>query len=286
MEANVTGSIREASVQVGIVIEAFMIIVLVVIIAVVVRKTIEKRLMKTMPPQIAVPMVKLTYYTIIILGVIAALSNLGINLSALLVAGGVAGIVLGFASQAIFSNLLSGLFLYIDRPFTVGDAIIIGEISGIVENITVFSTRVRQWDGVVARIPNEQVFRSVIQNPYASPIRRFEHHITITHVGDLDRAIAVIEEVLKNDQFVLVYPQPSVYADRIVENGVVIHVRAWAPTQYWFSTKNRIMKEIRRRLADEGIEVSVNLHMVWLRKYGKNEGDDHPEGSHTVVGSS
>ncbi len=286
MEANVTGSIMEASIQVGIVIETFMIIVLVVIIAVAVRKAIEKRLMKTLPPQIAVPMVKLTYYTIITLGVIAALSNLGINLSALLVAGGVAGIVLGFASQAIFSNLLSGLFLYIDRPFTVGDAIIIGEISGIVENITVFSTRVRQWDGVVARIPNEQVFRSVIQNPYASPVRRFEHHITVTHVGDLDRAIAVIEDVLKNDQFVLVYPPPSVYADRIVENGVVLHVRAWAPTQYWFSTKNRILKEIRRRLAEEGIEVSVNLHMVWLRKYGKSKGDDHPEGSHTVVGSS
>ncbi len=285
MESNVTSSLREASIQVGVVMQAFMIIVLVIVVAVVIRKAIEKRLMKTLPPQIAVPMVKLTYYTIITLGVIAALSNLGINLSALLVAGGVAGIVLGFASQAVFSNLLSGLFLYIDRPFTVGDAIIIGNISGIVENITVFSTRVRQWDGVVARIPNEQVFRSVIQNPYASPIRRFEHRITITHIGDLDRAIAVIEDVLKNDQFVLVYPQPSVYADSIVENGVVIHIRAWAPTQYWFSTKNRVLKEIRRRLEEEGIEVSVNLHMVWLRDYDRG-GDHPPGGSHSVAGSS
>ncbi len=253
--------------DVGVVVKALAVFGLSITIAYLIRLAIEKRIMRNIPRQVAVPLVRAIYYSIVFVGAVAALSISGVNLSSVLVAGGIVGIIIGFASQTVISNFLSGMFLYIDRPFAVGDPIIIGEVEGIVENITVFSTRVRQWNGVMARIPNENVFRSLIMNPYQNPIRRFEHVVVIAHDEDIDRAIAAAMSVMEEDSMVLVRPGPEVLVSSIDREGVVLSIRGWAPSQYWFSTKNRVLYGIKRKFEKEGIRFAVPPRDVWIRGF-------------------
>lgn len=257
--------------EVGNAAKALAVFSLSIVFAYLVRIAIERRVMKTLPRQIAVPLVKSIYYTIIFLGGVGALAAAGVNLSGLLVAGGIAGIILGFASQAVISNLLSGMFLYIDRPFTVGDPIILGDIEGIVENITVFSTRVRRWDGVIARIPNETVFRSTILNPYQNPVRRFEHLIVISHDSSVEEASRIALEVMEDDVLVLARPGPEVLVLEVRESGVLLSIRGWAPSQYWFSTKNRVLRRIKERFDEAGIRTGLPPRLVVFE-------DGHPGG--------
>jgi len=81
---------------------------------------------------------KMAYYTIIFIGFMVALPYVGFSLSGLLVAGGILGIVIGFASQTVVSNFISGIFLLIEKPMKVGDGVNIGDVSGVVESPTIF----------------------------------------------------------------------------------------------------------------------------------------------------
>ena len=142
--------------------KALAILVVTLIAGYIVGKRLRSILILRTSRDLATIISRAVSYTIYALGFMAALSQLGVNISVFLLAGGVAGIVIGFASQTIASNLLSGIFLYLDRPFKQGDPVIIGDVGGILHDISIFSTRVRRWDGVLVRIPNETVFRSKI----------------------------------------------------------------------------------------------------------------------------
>ena len=89
---------------------------------------------------------KVVYYAIIITGLISILSILGIKPAGFLLAGSVAGLVVGFASQNIVGNLVSGIFLMIEKPFKIGDQIHISDIAGFVDDIRMISSTIRKYD--------------------------------------------------------------------------------------------------------------------------------------------
>ena len=117
---------------------------------------------------------KILYYGSLIIVFISVLPLIGLDPSALLLAGGVTGIILGFASQNIVGNLVSGFFLMVERPIKIGDQVQINDISGYVTDIRIISTLIRTYDGLLVRIPNQQVFTTNITNIVGHPVRRFE----------------------------------------------------------------------------------------------------------------
>ena len=108
--------------------------------------------------------VKLIHTVIIFLVILSVLPLLGVNLAGLLVAGGIVALVIGFASQSTVSNLISGIFLMIDRTVKIGDSVNIGDVSGVIEDISIITTAVRTYDGLYVRLPNEKVFNTNITN--------------------------------------------------------------------------------------------------------------------------
>ncbi|HIE32398.1 MAG TPA: mechanosensitive ion channel family protein, partial [Methanosarcinales archaeon] len=207
-----------------------------------------------------------------IIAVLSVLPSLGLQPSGLLVAGGIAGIVIGFASQSIVSNLISGLFLMAERPIKIGDNVIIDGISGIVEDIHTVSTIIRTYDGLYVRIPNEKVFTNNIINYVANVARRFEYVVGIRYSDDADQAIWIIKDLIKEQPFALKRPSSQVFVDNLGDNSVNILVRIWAPTTDWYDLKMKLLWMIKKTLEENGIEIAFPQRVVWFAdEPGKRE---------------
>ena len=238
-----------------------------VIIAWIFRYLLRKSVMKKLPQYVYVPIEKLIFYGIIILGAITALRPLGFDLSGLLVAGGIVGIVIGFASQTVVANLLSGLFLFIDRPLKIGDAVKVEEgVEGRVVDISIFSTKIRKWDGCMVRVPNDKLFNNVILNFEGSPIRRVEFKIGISYSSDIEKAKKAILSIIEEHPFALVQPPPDIFVDDYGNSAIVLNVRCWAPSSVWFQTKKEIISKVKEALDKAGIEIPFPQRVVWLKK--------------------
>jgi len=209
-------------------------------------------------------LVKLLVFAIYTVAVIAIMGYVGINLSGLLVAGGIVGIVVGFASQSIVGNLISGIFLIIERPIQIGDQVHIDGTMGFVEDINIFSTTVRNYDGLFIRLPNEKVFTTSITNYVAHAVRRFEYTVGVRYSDDADRAITIIKELMETEPFVLVSPEPQAFVDNLGDNSVNIIVRIWSPVQVWYSIKMKMLWKIKARLEENGIEIAFPQRVVWF----------------------
>jgi small-conductance mechanosensitive channel len=218
-------------------------------------------------------LLKMVYYGIITVAFIAVLPTLGLELSGLLVAGGIAGIVIGFASQSVVSNLISGIFLISEKPIKIGDQVEIGEVRGFVEDIHILSTIIRTYDGLYVRIPNETVFTSNITNYVANVVRRFEYVVGIRYSDDAEKAVKVIKKVVEDHPFALRNPPPAVFVDNLGDNAVNIVIRIWAPAEVWYEVKMDLLWKIKKELEANGIEIAFPQRVVWFANKLKVENE-------------
>ena len=170
-----------------------------VIVARTVRLLFAKYYAPKLPVDSAKNFGKLIYFGIIILSFLVFTSTTGVDFSGLLVAGGIFGIVIGFATQSVVSNLISGIFLMIEKPVKQGDQIeVLGsDVTGTLLDISTFSVRVRKYDGTVVRIPNESFFTSNIRSLSSTPVRRSEAVVGIAYKEDIDGAISVMDKEIR-----------------------------------------------------------------------------------------
>lgn len=129
------------------------------------------------------------------LGVILMLSNLGVDVSAMLAGVGIGGIAIAFALQGILSDLFSSFSIYFDKPFKVGDYIVLGEHSGTVENIGVKSTRIRSLTGEEIIVSNQELTSTRVRNYQDLQERRVVHHFGILYETPAKQVRAVPEMV-------------------------------------------------------------------------------------------
>ncbi|MDY7031875.1 MAG: mechanosensitive ion channel family protein [Thermodesulfobacteriota bacterium] len=209
-------------------------------------------------------LVKVATYSIIVVAALWALTLLGLNLSGLLVAGGIAGIVIGFASQSIVGNLISGIFLIIERPIRIGNQVNVEGVFGFVEDIKIISTVIRTYDGLYVRIPNQKVFTSSITNFVGNVARRFEYVVGIRYSDDADKAIKIIKDLVEDHPFALKNPSPLIFVDNLGDNSVNIMVRIWAPSSDWYGVKTELLWKIKKSLELEGIEIAFPQRVVWF----------------------
>lgn len=252
----------------GITIESLLFFTLILVIGVLIARIVSINVRRALSERLPVNerelLTKLVYYGIVILALLAALPQLSVDLSGLLVAGGIAGIVIGFASQSVISNLISGLFLMFERPIRIGDNINVSDVTGSVEDIRVLSTVIKTFDGIYIRIPNEKVFTSNITNYVHNVARRFEYLISIRYQDDADLAIRIAKEVIEIHPFALRNPSPSVFVDNLGDNGVNLTVYIWAPARNWWEVRTDLLWKIKKALEENGIEIPFPQRTVWF----------------------
>jgi small-conductance mechanosensitive channel len=208
--------------------------------------------------------VKIISYAIIIIAVLSILPIVGVKLSGLLVAGGIAGLAIGFASQSIIGNLISGIFLIIERPINIGNSVNVDGTAGIVEDIRIISTTIRTFDGLYVRVPNQKVFTANITNFVANIARRFEYVVGIRYSDDADKALEIIKGIIEEHPLALKNPAPQVFVDNLGDNSVNIIVRVWGPATEWYGIKTELLLKIKKAIEKEGIEIPFPQRVVWF----------------------
>lgn len=123
-------------------------------------------------------------------------------------AAGIAGIAIGFASQTSISNIISGLFLISEKPFAVNDVIKAGDTTEIVLSIDLLSIKMRTFDNLYIRVPNEKIIKEELTNVTRFPIRRLNIDISVAYKEDLAR----VKERFESEGIEIPFPHISVYA--------------------------------------------------------------------------
>lgn len=226
-----------------------------------------------LPPDTRRTAGRIVYYGIVAIALLSALGVSGLDLSGIFLAGGIAGIVIGFATQSLFSNLISGIFLHIDKPMKIGDPVLVTgklpEVAGVVVEVTALSSRMRMFDGTYVRMPNSDVFLSQIRNFSSATARRVEMTIGIAYKEDTSKVIALIRKSLEEVPLVLVEPAPDLYVNELADSSVDINVWCWVPFSVWFDMKKQLLEQIKVLLDANGIEIPFPQRVVHTSRIEK-----------------
>ena len=236
-----------------------------IFISLLIRRIIYRVSIKFMPKDISSILSKVVYYVLVIIVVISTFGVLGVDLTGFIIAGGILGIILGFALQSITSNFVSGLFLFWERPLKIGDLVEIDGQIGRVVDISIISTKIVGLDGVLIRIPNEKIFQAIINNPSKTIARRIDFVVGISYRSDAEKAYNVIRDIVLKHPFVLVYPEPEIFVEELGDSSVNIRVRVWAPTSEWYNVRKELLWKIKKALDQAGIEIPYPQHDLWFR---------------------
>ena len=169
-----------------------------------------------------------SYYLILVLFLISALHELGFNLSVLLGAAGILTVAIGFALQTSASNVISGLFLMSERPFTEGDVIRVGTTTGEVLSVDLLSVKLRTFDNLFVRIPNESLIKSEVTTLTRFPIRRIDVLVGVAYKEDLKQVRAILDEVADKGPLCLEEPKPLYIFQGFGESSLDIQYSVWA----------------------------------------------------------
>ena len=194
-------------------------------------------------------------YTLLGLFVASALNALNFNLSVLLGAAGILTVALGFASQTSASNLISGLFLVLEGAIEVGDVIKVDAVTGEVLSVDLLSTKLRTFDNLLVRIPNETMVKTNIINYNRFPIRRFDLQIGVAYKEDLKQVAQVLRDVAAKNPLCLDEPAPLVMAQGFGESSVNYQFSVWAKSENWLELRNRMQLEVKAAFDEAGIEI-------------------------------
>jgi small-conductance mechanosensitive channel len=187
--------------------------------------------------------------------VITVLRQIGLDVSTLLGAAGIIGVAVGFASQTSVSNVISGIFLLSERPFEVGDVIKVGDITGIVSSIDLMSIKIRTFDNLFIRIPNQMVLNTEVTNITRFPIRRMDFTFQVAYKEDLERVRKVLLELVEANPYALKEPEPLWILQGFGESGINVLLGVWFQKQDFLNLKNSLLQEIKERFEREHIEI-------------------------------
>lgn len=199
------------------------------------------------------------------------LKAVGINITALLGAAGIAGIAIGFAAQTSVSNLISGVFLISEKPFEMGDVIQTGDITGTVLSIDLLSIKIQTFDNRFVRIPNETIIKTNVINLTKFPIRRMDIRFQVSYNADIEKVIDTCAKIAQRNRYALDNPEPLILVDSFDNSGINILFGIWFERSQLVSLKNSIIIDIQRRFAEEQIEIPYPKMDVYIKENGGME---------------
>ena len=203
-------------------------------------------------------LVKTSLIIIVIFALFTILPEFGINITAMLAGLGVIGIAVGFGAQSLIRDYLSGLFIILEDPYDVGDVIRVADIAGLVEEISLRRTILRDLDGIVHSVPNGEIKTA---SNFTYRYSRVNLNISVAYGEDLDRVIKVINRVCtemaedsKWKADFVTTPQ-VLRVDNLGDSGIDIKILGdTKPIRQW-DVMGELRLRLKRTFDAEGIEI-------------------------------
>jgi small conductance mechanosensitive channel len=193
-------------------------------------------------------------YVVLIVGLVMALQELGLNVTTILEGVGIVGIALGFAAKDTLSNIIAGFFLFWDKPFVIGDLIEVSDEYGEVREITLRSTRIVTVDGKLISIPNSVVVNTKVRSYTMSPHLRLDIDVTIGVKEKIADARDVILELVRGDSRFLTEPPPEVVVIALGDYYVKIELKVWlGDPRIHIAVREELREGIKNALDNAGI---------------------------------
>ncbi|QDX41846.1 mechanosensitive ion channel family protein [Salarchaeum sp. JOR-1] len=201
---------------------------------------------------------RLLQMTLYVGALVTALGIWRVNLSGLLIGAGFAGIVLGMAARQTLGAVIAGFVLMFARPFEIGDWVKIGDNHGIVTDITIVNTRIQTFDGEYVMLPNDYVGSEEVVNRSRKGRLRLHVEVGVDYTTDVDNAIEVAEEALKDVEDVLTVPQPQVVLKSFGDSAVVLDLRFWidkpSARRKW-RAQTAVISQVHEAFREAGITI-------------------------------
>jgi len=204
--------------------------------------------------------------TILIIGVLIALSQVGISLGPLLAGMGVVGFVVGFALQDTLSNFAAGMLILVYRPFDVDDVIEAGGVMGKVSEMSLVNTTILTFDNQTIIVPNGKIWGDIIKNVTAQTVRRVDLVFGIGYGDDIEKAEKVLTEVVSAHPSVLEEPETIIRVHELGDSSVNFIVRPWVNTDDYWDTYWDLTRAVKLRFDAEGISIPFPQRDVHLIK--------------------
>jgi len=206
------------------------------------------------------PLAKIISFGIVFVAIAVAFGFAGFGnfLSSLATIAAALALAIGFATQSTISNFVSGVFIYADKPFRIGDWIEWDGNSGIVEDISLRVTRVRTFDNEILTVPNSDLTSNVVKNPVAKDKLRLKFVFGIGYDDDIEKATDIIVEEAEKLEGIMDDPAPSVRLTELNDSDVGLQSRVWIsePSRADFiKTRGEFITNVKARFDEEGIDI-------------------------------
>ncbi|MHB9118349.1 MAG: mechanosensitive ion channel family protein [Burkholderiales bacterium] len=239
------------------------------IVAMWIGRASEKRIMSSehIDLNLRVVLTKVVKALLIFVGILIALSSVGIDLTLLSVFGGALGVALGLGLQKIASNYVSGFIILLDRSIRIGDLVTIDNRYGEVTSITSRCVVVKNRDGTEAIIPNEILITStVINHSYTNQEVRVQIPVQISYDSPLEIALQLMLGAAQRHPRVLAEPPPKAFLASFGDNGINLELRLWIkdPEEGQMSLRSEINLAIWQSFQENGVEIPYPQREVRL----------------------
>ena len=195
-------------------------------------------------------------YSLLIIGVISSLNQIGVNVTSILTSLGILGLTIGFAAKDALSNIISGIFIFWDRPFVINDLIEIEDQYGRVDLITLRSTRIVTVDGKMLAIPNTYIVNKIVSSYTNFPHLRIEVSIAVSMNENIAKIRSLLVGLVEKDKNYMDKPEPEVVVESLNDYNILIKLRAWI----FDERKNIPLRyELREKAFNVLFEAGVNM---------------------------
>ena len=202
---------------------------------------------------------------VIAVGLVAVLQRLGVQTTSIIAVLGAASLAIGLALQGTLSNVAAGVMLLILRPYRVGDVVQVGDKTGTVQKLDLFTTRLIDPNNMRITVPNSQVLGDAIVNISGQKTRRIELAIGVDYDSDLNEVMEVMKKVAADHPAVL--DEPTVWAGVVnfLDSSVEVMLHAWVKSGDFWQTKADLHLAMKAAFDSAGIVIPYP-HQVDLNR--------------------
>ena len=188
-------------------------------------------------------------------GLVAALSFLGLNTSGLLAALSAMGLAIGIALKDTLANVAAGIQLLFLRPIRTGDYIQCADFAGTIQEIGLFATRLKTFDGLFVSAPNSLLCNAPLTNYTFNSSRRIDIPVSISYKDPLDTGLRVLLDCASAESRLLQDPPPRAFVSKLDESGVVLTLRVWVPREVYFDVLFDMTRALKLAVEAAGLTI-------------------------------